>query len=112
MPGRKGFPGYMYSDLATLYERAGCVHGLPGTLTQLSILTMPSDDIGHPIPDLTGYITEGQIVLSRDLDRARHLPAGQRAAQPVAADEGRHREHARCRPTILHWQVSSMPLLC
>jgi V/A-type H+-transporting ATPase subunit B len=74
IPGRKGFPGYMYSDLATLYERAGCVHGLPGTLTQLAILTMPSDDIGHPIPDLTGYITEGQIVLSRELDRAAVFP--------------------------------------
>jgi V/A-type H+/Na+-transporting ATPase subunit B len=74
VPGRKGFPGYLYSDLATLYERAGCVRGLPGTLTQLSILTMPSDDIGHPIPDLTGYITEGQIVLSRELDRAGVYP--------------------------------------
>ena len=74
VPGRKGFPGYLYSDLATLYERAGCVHGLPGTLTQLPILTMPSDDIGHPIPDLTGYITEGQIVLSRELDRAGIYP--------------------------------------
>jgi len=73
-PGRKAFPGYMYSDLATLYERAGCVHGLPGTLTQLAILTMPADDIGHPIPDLTGYITEGQIVLSRELDRAGVYP--------------------------------------
>ncbi len=74
VPGRKGFPGYMYSDLATLYERAGCVHGLSGTVTQLSILTMPSDDIGHPIPDMTGYITEGQIVLSRELDRAGVYP--------------------------------------
>jgi V/A-type H+-transporting ATPase subunit B len=74
VPGRKGFPGYMYSDLATLYERAGCVHGRAGTLTQLPILTMPSDDIGHPIPDLTGYITEGQIVLSRELDRAGVYP--------------------------------------
>ncbi|HEY2188088.1 MAG TPA: V-type ATP synthase subunit B [Caldimonas sp.] len=69
MPSRKGFPGYMYSDLATLFERAGCLRDTPGTLTQLSILTMPADDITHPIPDLTGYITEGQIVLSRDLDR-------------------------------------------
>lgn len=78
VPGRKGFPGYMYSDLATLYERAGCVHGedgrKTGTLTQLPILTMPSDDIGHPIPDLSGYITEGQIVLSRELDRAGVYP--------------------------------------
>ena len=69
IPSRKGFPGYLYSDLATLFERAGCLRGKRGTLTQLSILTMPADDIGHPIPDLTGYITEGQIVLSRDLDR-------------------------------------------
>ena len=72
IPGRKGFPGYMYSDLASLFERAGCLHGKPGTLTQLPILTLPGDDIGHPIPDLTGYITEGQIVLDRDLDR-RHI---------------------------------------
>jgi V/A-type H+-transporting ATPase subunit B len=74
IPSRKGFPGYMYSDLATLYERAGCIKGQPGTLTQLPILTMPADDIGHPIPDLTGYITEGQIVLSRDLDRRGVYP--------------------------------------
>jgi V/A-type H+-transporting ATPase subunit B len=74
IPSRKGFPGYMYSDLATLFERAGCIRGAKGTLTQLSILTMPADDIGHPIPDLTGYITEGQIVLSRDLDRRGVYP--------------------------------------
>ena len=74
IPGRKGYPGYMYSDLAALYERAGCIRGRPGTLTQLSILSMPGDDIGHPIPDLTGYITEGQIVLSRDLDRRAVYP--------------------------------------
>jgi V/A-type H+-transporting ATPase subunit B len=74
IPSRKGFPGYMYSDLATLFERAGCLHGHEGTLTQLSIVTMPADDIGHPIPDLTGYITEGQIVLSRELDRRGVYP--------------------------------------
>jgi V/A-type H+-transporting ATPase subunit B len=74
LPSRKGFPGYMYSDLATLFERAGCIRDNPGTLTQLSILTMPADDIGHPIPDLTGYITEGQIVLSRNLDRRGVYP--------------------------------------
>jgi V/A-type H+-transporting ATPase subunit B len=74
VPGRKAFPGYMYSDLATLYERAGCMRGSRGTLTQLPILTMPNDDIGHPIPDLSGYITEGQIVLSRSLDRAGVYP--------------------------------------
>jgi V/A-type H+-transporting ATPase subunit B len=74
IPGRKGYPGYMYSDLASLYERAGCIRGRPGTLTQLPILTMPGDDIGHPIPDLTGYITEGQVVLDRELDRKGIYP--------------------------------------
>ena len=67
VPSRKGYPGYLYSDLASLYERAGRVQGRPGSITQIPILTMPNDDITHPIPDLTGYITEGQIVLSRDL---------------------------------------------
>jgi V/A-type H+-transporting ATPase subunit B len=74
IPGRKGYPGYMYSDLASLYERAGCIRGKPGTLTQVPVLTMPSDDIGHPIPDLTGYITEGQIVLDRELYRRGVYP--------------------------------------
>jgi V/A-type H+-transporting ATPase subunit B len=67
IPGRRGYPGYMYSDLATLFERAGLVEGSAGSLTQVPVLTMPDDDITHPIPDLTGYITEGQIVLSREL---------------------------------------------
>ncbi|MCD6458701.1 MAG: V-type ATP synthase subunit B [Thermoproteales archaeon] len=67
VPGRKGYPGYMYTDLATIYERAGRIKGKKGSITQMPILTMPGDDITHPIPDLTGYITEGQIVLSRDL---------------------------------------------
>lgn len=67
IPGRKGFPGYLYSDLASLYERAGMIKGVEGSVTQIPILTMPNDDITHPIPDLTGYITEGQIVLSREL---------------------------------------------
>ena len=74
IPSRKGFPGFMYSDLASLYERAGSLDDAPGSLTQLPILTMPSDDITHPIPDLTGYITEGQIVLDRELDRADVFP--------------------------------------
>ncbi len=74
IPSRKGYPGYLYSDLASIFERAGCVRGRPGTLTQLPILTMPGDDIGHPIPDLTGYITEGQIVLDKELDRAGVYP--------------------------------------
>ncbi|MDO4701700.1 MAG: V-type ATP synthase subunit B [Erysipelotrichaceae bacterium] len=67
IPGRKGYPGYMYSDLASLYERAGIVQGKKGSVTQIPILTMPNDDITHPVPDLTGYITEGQIVLDRQL---------------------------------------------
>lgn len=68
IPARKGFPGYLYSDFASLYERAGIIEGCTGSLTQIPILTMPNDDITHPIPDLTGYITEGQIVLDRELD--------------------------------------------
>ncbi len=68
VPSRKGYPGYLYTDLATIYERAGRVKGKKGSITQMPILTMPDDDITHPIPDLSGYITEGQIVLSRELD--------------------------------------------
>ena len=74
IPGRKGFPGYLYSDLASLYERAGMVKGSKGSVTQLPILTMPNDDITHPVPDLTGYITEGQIVLDRSLDSSGIYP--------------------------------------
>jgi V/A-type H+-transporting ATPase subunit B len=69
IPGRRGFPGYMYTDLASIYERAGVIEGKSGSITQIPIVTMPDDDITHPIPDLTGYITEGQIVLSRELHR-------------------------------------------
>jgi len=74
IPGRKGFPGYLYSDLASLYERAGIIDGKKGSVTQIPILTMPNDDITHPIPDLTGYITEGQIVLDRALDATGIYP--------------------------------------
>ena len=74
IPGRRGYPGYLYSDLATLYERAGRVKGKPGSITQIPILSMPDDDVTHPIPDLTGYITEGQIVLSRALHRKGVYP--------------------------------------
>ena len=74
MPGRRGYPGYMYTDLAGLYERAGIIVGGSGSLTQIPIVTMPDDDITHPIPDLTGYITEGQVVLSRDLHRLGVFP--------------------------------------
>lgn len=74
VPSRKGYPGYMYSDLASLYERAGRLEGKKGSITQMPILTMPNDDITHPIPDLTGYITEGQIVLSRALEKQGIYP--------------------------------------
>ncbi len=74
VPGRRGYPGYMYTDLAQLYERAGRIKGKKGSITQIPILSMPGDDITHPIPDLSGYITEGQIVLSMDLHRAGIYP--------------------------------------
>jgi V/A-type H+-transporting ATPase subunit B len=74
VPGRRGYPGYTYTDLATIYERAGKIKGRKGSITQIPILTMPADDKTHPIPDLTGYITEGQIYVSRDLDRAGVYP--------------------------------------
>ena len=74
MPGRRGYPGYLYTDLASLYERAGRIKGKPGSITQIPILTMPEDDKTHPIPDLTGYITEGQIILSRELYKKGILP--------------------------------------
>ena len=75
IPGRKGYPGYLYSDLASLYERAGIAEGSTGSVTQIPILTMPNDDITHPIPDLTGYITVGQIVLDRSLDQTGIYPS-------------------------------------
>ena len=74
IPGRKGYPGYLYSDLASMYERAGMIKGSTGSLTQIPILTMPNDDITHPVPDLTGYITEGQIVLDRGLQNQGFYP--------------------------------------
>lgn len=74
VPGRKGYPGYLYSDLAEMYERAGKIKGSKGSITQIPILTMPNDDISHPIPDLTGYITEGQIVLDRELSQRGMYP--------------------------------------
>lgn len=74
VPGRRGYPGYMYTDLSTIYERAGRVQGKNGSITQLPILTMPNDDITHPIPDLTGYITEGQIFIDRNLHNRQIYP--------------------------------------
>lgn len=74
VPGRRGYPGYLYTDLSTIYERAGKIKGRPGSITQIPILTMPEDDKTHPIPDLTGYITEGQIILSRELYKRNVFP--------------------------------------
>jgi V/A-type H+-transporting ATPase subunit B len=74
IPGRRGYPGYMYTDLATIYERAGRIKGKKGSITQIPILTMPNDDKTHPIPDLTGYITEGQIIISRQLEHSNIYP--------------------------------------
>jgi V/A-type H+-transporting ATPase subunit B len=74
IPSRKGYPGYLYSDLSSIYERAGMIAGVEGSITQMPILTMPNDDISHPVPDLSGYITEGQIVLERDLDQRNIYP--------------------------------------
>ncbi len=99
VPSRKGYPGYMYSDLATLYERAGRIHGRPGSVTQVPILTMPNDDITHPIPDLTGYITEGQIVLDRELHRrdlyppVRVLPSLSRLMKDGTGKSHTHADH-------------------
>jgi len=99
IPSRKGYPGYLYSDLATLYERAGRLRGRAGTLTQLPILTMPADDIGHPIPDLSGYITEGQIVIDRELDRrgtyppVKVLPSLSRLMKDGTGEKYTHADH-------------------
>lgn len=99
IPSRKGYPGYLYSDLATLYERAGSLRGHAGTLTQLPILTMPADDIGHPIPDLSGYITEGQIVIDRELDRrgiyppVKVLPSLSRLMKDGTGEKYTHPDH-------------------
>ncbi len=104
IPSRKGYPGYLYSDLATIYERAGCIKGVAGTVTQLPILTMPGDDIGHPIPDLTGYITEGQVVLDRELShRGLYPPVAVLPSLSRLMDAGigagyTHRDH----PNLAH----------
>merc|ERR1712167_331457 len=74
VPGRRGYPCYMYTDLSTIYERAGRVNGVNGSITQLPILTMPNDDITHPIPDLTGYITEGQVYIDRSMSKRGIYP--------------------------------------
>lgn len=100
VPGRRGYPGYLYTDLATLYERAGRIKGKKGSITQIPILTMPEDDITHPIPDLTGYITEGQIVLSRELHRkgvypcVNVLPSLSRLKDKGIGEEKTREDHA------------------
>ena len=109
IPGRKGYPGYLYSDLASLYERAGIIEGRKGSVTQIPILTMPNDDITHPIPDLTGYITEGQIVLDRGMDATGVYPPVARAALPVPSDEGRHRCRLHPRGSQRRWPTSFSP---
>ena len=126
VPARKGYPGYLYSDLAEIYERAGRIKNRRGSITMIPVLSMPSDDITHPIPDLTGYITEGQIVLGRELFNQGVYPPVTVLPSLVAPDEGRHRQefHARrpppCRqPALRHlrqgarsartWRRSSAP---
>lgn len=89
IPGRKGYPGYLYSDLASLYGRAGCIDGAKGSITQMAILTMPSDDITHPVPDLTGYITKGQILLDRELfQRGIYPPIAGMSGLPCHRQDG------------------------
>ena len=92
VPGRRGYPGYLYTDLATMYERAGPPSwAAPAPITMIPILTMPEDDKTHPIPDLTGYITEGQIILSRELYRKGVMPPDRRAAEPLPTQGQGHR---------------------
>src|SRR5690606_42109538 len=93
IPGRRGYPGYLYTDLATLFERAGVLRDGSGSVTQLPILTMPDDDITHPIPDLPGYITEGQIVLSRELHREGVDPPVDVLPSLSRLQSARHGEH-------------------
>jgi V/A-type H+-transporting ATPase subunit B len=100
LPGRRGYPGYLYTDLASLFERAGRLSGRPGSVTQIPVVTMPDDDLTHPVPDLTGYITEGQVVLSRDLDRRGVFPPidvlpSLSRLMGLGAGEGRTREDHR-----------------
>ena len=90
IPSRKGYPGYLYSELATLYERAGIVQGVEGSVTQIPILTMPNDDITHPIPDLTGY-HRGSDRTGPSASRPVYLPANQRTAESFPSDEGWYR---------------------
>ena len=109
VPGRRGYPGYMYSDLASLFERAGRIRGRPGSVTQIPILSMPDDDVTHPIPDVTGYITEGQIVLSRELDRRGIAPPIDVLPVAQPPDERRHRRREHTRATTAASPTRSPP---
>ena len=91
MPSRRGYPGYLYSDLASIYERCGRIRGRSGSITEVPVLTMPGGDITHPVPDLTGYITEGQLVLSAELHSRGHLSADRTARVAVPPDAPRRR---------------------
>jgi V/A-type H+-transporting ATPase subunit B len=99
VPGRRGYPGYLYSDLACIYERCGRIRGNAGSITEVPVLTMPAGDMTHPVPDLTGYITEGQIVLDRELDRAdiyppvRVLPSLSRLMKDGTGEHYTHADH-------------------
>jgi Archaeal/vacuolar-type H+-ATPase subunit B len=97
VPGRRGYPGYLYTDLATMYERAGRMKGHPGSITMIPILTMPEEDKTHPIPDLTGYITEGPIILSRELDTKGVQPPISVLASLSRSEGLRYRVGARTR---------------
>ena len=106
VPGRRGYPGYMYTDLSTIYERAGRVVGRNGSITQLPILTMPNDDITHPIPDLTGYITEGQIYLDRQVSERRR--GGGRLMKTIIIITTSLRVQTRIRATTNPFAPSSL----
>jgi len=115
VPGRHGYPGYMYTDLSTIYERAGRVEGKNGSITQLPILTMPHDDITHPIPDLTGYITEGQIFIDRQLHNRQIyppinvLPSLSRLMKTAIGENRTRDDHPDVSNQVLYtWMGSSM----
>ena len=111
VPGRRGYPGYLYTDLATMYERAGRIRGKSGSVTQIPILTMPEDDKTHPIPDLTGYITEGQIILSRELYRKGIAAAHRRAAVAEPPEGQGHRRGQDARGSRAHDEPAVLGVL-
>src|SRR5436309_15814169 len=108
VPGRRGYPGYTYTDLATIYERAGRIHGRPGSITQIPIMAIPDDDWTHPVADLTGYITEGQIAVNRELHRKGSI---HRSTRSRPCPDSWTRESGRDGParTTSRSRTSSMP---